>query len=289
MNSIFESNETFDDAYMDFKFISSYGKLKAVLSNTISGKINKTPIIWQMRGNKVLDTVTDCIDDVLDIDYYIVNKNTTASDLMEYDESHLYNNENDANNDNTLGFIIFDNFSSANFSLKKLILDIIRNKKLYVAKNWKIIILANIEKGNYIWEPDFAKIFNNYEYISRPKDEDYLSSDELNDNKKEDRKEDISEGFYDDSEFMDIDEAKEKIYTILYKAASKNEISPNEYIYIDEDGIVVDDESGFDPDVLYYARKADNFIDFDALAKGHVIIYTDALYKFIEETMNATK
>lgn len=292
MKSIFESAKSFEDAFVDFNVIKSDNHLLRFLIKTLAKPNQKTPLIWQMKGNQLCTAVENCIDMFRDdTDYYIVRKGLSPKDVLDYPESHIYLSKEEANSDNTSGFIIFNEFSGADASLRNFVVDLIKNNKYFVAKNWRVIVLANTDLGNKIWIPEYDRIFNNLEYDPRMKSDRYANSDEdLNDNKNENPgKENISEGFTNDTEFMSIDEAKEKIYTIIYNAALKNEISPDEYIYIDEDGIIVDSESGFDADMLYYARKASDFIDFDALSDGKVVIYTKPLYMFIEETINSDK
>lgn len=292
MKSIFESNESFADAFVDFNIIKSDNHLLRLLIKELAKPSKKVPMFWQMRGNQLRAAVEDCIEMFKDdTDYYIVPREATPEQVLNYSNgSHIYDTKEEAEQDPTTGFIIFNEFSGASQPLRDFVVDLAKGK-YNIAKNWRVLVLSNTDLGDGIWKPEFEKIFNNMEYDPRTKSDRYDNSDEdLNDSKKEGSdKDNISEGFADDTEFMSIDEAKEKIYTILYNAALKNEISPDEYIYIDEDGILVDSESGFDADMLYYARKASDFIDFDALADGDVIIYTKPLYMFIEKTINSER
>lgn len=291
MKSIFESNnKSFEDAFVDFNIIKSDNALLRFLIKILAKSNQKTPLIWQMRGNQLRAAVEDCIEMFKDdTDYYIIPKEATPEQVLNYNEGHIYSTKEEADADLTYGFIIFNEFSGTEIPLRNFVLNLVKNtSKYFIPKKWRILCLANIDLGDEFWKPEFEKLFNNLEYDPTIKSDRYDNSDEdLEDSKQEDNTQtNISEGFAEDTEFMSLDEAKDKIYTILYNAAMKHEIDPDEYIYIDEDGIIVDFESGFDADMLYYARKADNFIDFDALSDGNVVIYTTPLYRFIEETIN---
>ena len=71
------------------------------------------------------------------------------------------------------------------------------------------------------------------------------------------------------SEFIEMtkDQALSIIYNILRKAALNNELNPNEYMVIDDDGVFIGNESDFDSDVLLYAIQLKDIIDFDNISK----------------------
>lgn len=290
MRSIFESKKaTFENAFVDFKTIKTDFMLSRFLIKKLSPKHQKTGFIWQMQGNQVIPAIQDAIESFNDdTDYYIVRRDMSPQELASYTGSHLYTSQEEAAADETSGLIIIGEFTMMSPRMRNFILDIIKGKNgYYLGANWRLILTGNIHEGDEIWLPDFNDIFENVEWAPMPVSKlMYDDPDEEYESKKEGTTHsDVSESMANDTEFMSIDEAKDKIYTIIYNAAKKGEISPDEYIYIDEDGVIIDDESGFDTDILKRARKADLFIDFDALEDGDVVIYTKPLYMFIEENI----
>lgn len=289
MRSIFESQKTFENAFVDFKTIKTDFMLSRFLIKKLSPKKQKTGFIWQMQGNQLIPAIQDAIESFNDdTDYYIVRRDMSPQELASYTGSHLYTSKEEASDDETSGLIIIGEFTMMSPRMRNFILDIIKEKNgYYLGINWRLILTGNIHEGDEIWLPEFNDIFENVEWAPMPvskimyddPDEEYESM------KTDSTKPSISESMENTTGFMSVEEAKDKIYTILYNAAKKGEILPEEYIYIDEDGVIVDDESGFDTDMLRRARRADLFIDFDALEDGNVIIYTKPLYMFIEENI----
>lgn len=289
MRSIFESQKTFENAFVDFKTIKTDFMLSRFLIKKLSPKKQKTGFIWQMQGNQLIPAIQDAIESFNDdTDYYIVRRDMSPQELASYTGSHLYTSKEEASDDETSGLIIIGEFTMMSPRMRNFILDIIKEKNgYYLGINWRLILTGNIHEGDEIWLPEFNDIFENVEWAPMPVSKImYDDPDEEYESKKTDNtKPSISESMENTTGFMSVEEAKDKIYTILYNAAKKGEILPEEYIYIDEDGVIVDDESGFDTDMLRRARRADLFIDFDALEDGNVIIYTKPLYMFIEENI----
>ena len=53
-----------------------------------------------------------------------------------------------------------------------------------------------------------------------------------------------------------------KRYRIIKKGVLSGDILPGEYMIVDEDGIMIGNEYDFDADVLLYAIRIDDVVDF---------------------------
>lgn len=71
----------------------------------------------------------------------------------------------------------------------------------------------------------------------------------------------LSEGY---SEYIDVtkEKAKSLVYDVLYNGVLSGDISADEYMVIDDDGIYIGGENDFDPDVLCYAIPVNRIVDF---------------------------
>lgn len=72
----------------------------------------------------------------------------------------------------------------------------------------------------------------------------------------------MNEGMSADIEFISRDEARDIIYRIIKKGVLSGDILPGEYMIVDEDGIMIGNEYDFDADVLLYAIRIDDVVDF---------------------------
>lgn len=75
----------------------------------------------------------------------------------------------------------------------------------------------------------------------------------------------VDEGFH---ELITIDNeayALKTVISTIEKYIKSGDITPDEYIMIEDDGITVGDEYDFDADALHYAIKADDVIDFEEM------------------------
>ena len=75
----------------------------------------------------------------------------------------------------------------------------------------------------------------------------------------------IDEGFHELITIDTEENALNVVISTIEKFLKSGQISPDEYIMIEDDGITVGDEYDFDADALYYAIKADDIIDFDEM------------------------
>lgn len=66
-----------------------------------------------------------------------------------------------------------------------------------------------------------------------------------------------------DIDFKTNGEMRDVIKNIITKAVLSGDIVPGEYMIVDEDGIMIGNESDFDADVLLYAVKIDDVVDFN--------------------------
>lgn len=307
MKSIFESQKTFEDALVEFAAIRTQFDLSKFILKKMSPKKQKVGFIWQMQGNQVIPTIEDAIEGINKnatkygsgkIEYYNIGRTESIEDLLSKRYSHIYRSYEDAMSDETEGVAIVGEFTRMSPNMRKFIMSMINGENgYYLGKNWRFIVTGNVENGDDIWNDAFSRMFDSRMLELMPVSKEMYADDDDDDDgfyeskkQKAKGKSDVSESvtdYFDDPEygFMSIDEAKDKIYTIIYNAAKKGEISPDEYIFIDDDCVVVDKASGFDADTIKYARRADLFIDFDALEDGRVIIYTKPLYTFIEENV----
>ena len=53
------------------------------------------------------------------------------------------------------------------------------------------------------------------------------------------------------------------IKNIIFNGVRKNEIEPDEYIIVDDEGVLIGKESDFDSDVLYVATPISDIVDFE--------------------------
>ena len=293
MHPVFESRKNdFERYFVDFNVIKSDNMLMKVLARSLSRPSPKPLFLWQMRGNQIMSAIKNAVEQFNDdTDYYIVPRDASPDQITSYQESHMYDTEEEASLDTTTGFIIFSEFTESNENLREFVLGVINNKTMFVAKNWRIVFTGNIDEADGFWKPEFSRTFVNMEYNPVIRTDRFDDPDEEYGDESESRRDvfdsekNVSEGFSTNDRIMSPEKAKEVIYTILYNAAKKGDISSDEYIYIDKDGVIVDEADGFNPETLRMARKAENFIDFDALENGQVIIYTKPLYIFIEESI----
>ena len=97
MRSIFESQKTFENAFVDFKTIKTDFMLSRFLIKKLSPKRQKTGFIWQMQGNQVIPAIQDAIESFNDdTDYYIVRRDMSPQELASYTGSHLYTSQEEA-------------------------------------------------------------------------------------------------------------------------------------------------------------------------------------------------
>jgi len=324
MRSIFESERDFEEAYMDFKVIKTNFALSKLIIKKLSNKREKPAFIWQMQGNQVVPTIMDIIESFNDdTEYQTVNKDITPAEFVL--DQHVFESQEEANVDTSRGVYIVVNFTYMSPKMRNFIVSTIKGESgYYLGSGWRFVVTGNIDDGDSAWMPEFWDIFENVEFepvpvsVMRYDDPDFDGEDEednnYNDEEEEDDEEfipddemkdfDINGEYYNESAYrrrrgarpvyeamtsnyhaMSLDELKDEVYSILYDAAMNGEISPYEYIYIDDDSVIVDSISGFDRDMMKHAKRADLFIDFDALDDGEVIIYTRPLYRFIEENV----
>lgn len=283
----------FEDAYFKFKPIRSDNLLGRLLIRLLSTNDGKGTFLWQMRGNRIRKTVEDIINNFNDdTDYIVFSRETTPEEIKSYTDSHIYDNPTDADDDMTTGFLIFDDFTSSNPELRQFVIDMIKNNlnlgssgdNCYVATNWRIILTGNIDMGSEFWKPEYASLFNNMEYDPATRRDFYDDAEDATnesvnyDGKREEQTPELSK--------LTPDQIKERIYTILYNAIKDGEISPEEYLIINEDGVVITDENDLDPEEMEIARKIEDLVDFDAMGRGIVKIYTKPLYLYIDDVLN---
>ena len=73
----------------------------------------------------------------------------------------------------------------------------------------------------------------------------------------------MNEGMYEDIELRTADDVRDIVSGIIRKGVLSGDINPGEYMIVDDDGIMIGNESDFDADVLLYAIKIDDVVDFD--------------------------
>ena len=73
----------------------------------------------------------------------------------------------------------------------------------------------------------------------------------------------MNEGMSEDIEMRSVDDVRRLVERIITDGVSSGKILPGEYMVVDNDGVMIGDESDFDSDVLLYAIKIDDVVDFD--------------------------
>ena len=73
----------------------------------------------------------------------------------------------------------------------------------------------------------------------------------------------MNEGFAEDIEMKSVNDVRDLVEKIIKKGVASGNILPGEYMVVDNDGIMIGDESDFDADVLLYAIKIDDIVDFN--------------------------
>jgi hypothetical protein len=66
----------------------------------------------------------------------------------------------------------------------------------------------------------------------------------------------------DDILEMSIDDILLLIKKVLYNAVKSGEAKSGDYFLLDDDGVYIGDPESFDADVLFYAVKIDDVVDF---------------------------
>ena len=66
----------------------------------------------------------------------------------------------------------------------------------------------------------------------------------------------------DDILEMSIDNILLLIKKVLYNAVKSGEAKSGDYFLLDDDGVYIGDPESFDADVLFYAVKIDDVVDF---------------------------
>jgi hypothetical protein len=75
----------------------------------------------------------------------------------------------------------------------------------------------------------------------------------------------IDEEFHELVNINNENDAYKIIIRTILSSAKKGELDPDKYLLIEDDGLIIGNYSDFDSDVLYYAIKADDVVDFDTL------------------------
>lgn len=73
----------------------------------------------------------------------------------------------------------------------------------------------------------------------------------------------MNDGMSADIELRSTDDVRRIVENILRKGVLSGDVKPGEYMIVDEDGIMIGNESDFDADVLLYAIRIDDVVDFD--------------------------
>ena len=73
----------------------------------------------------------------------------------------------------------------------------------------------------------------------------------------------MNEGLAEDIEMKSVNDVRDLVEKIIKKGVVSGNILPGEYMVVDNDGIMIGDESDFDADVLLYAIKIDDIVDFN--------------------------
>ena len=66
----------------------------------------------------------------------------------------------------------------------------------------------------------------------------------------------------DDVLEMSIDDILLLAQKVIYNAVSSGEAKSGDYFLLDDDGVYIGDPESFDADVLFYAVKIDDVVDF---------------------------
>ena len=66
----------------------------------------------------------------------------------------------------------------------------------------------------------------------------------------------------DDIFEMSIDDILLLIKKVIYNAVKSGEAKSGDYFLLDDDGVYIGDPESFDADVLFYAVKIDDVVDF---------------------------
>lgn len=66
----------------------------------------------------------------------------------------------------------------------------------------------------------------------------------------------------DDIIEMSIDDILLLVKNVIYNAVKSGEAKSGDYFLLDDDGVYIGDPESFDADVLFYAVKIDDVVDF---------------------------
>lgn len=72
----------------------------------------------------------------------------------------------------------------------------------------------------------------------------------------------MNEGMSTDIELKSTDDVRRIVTNVIRKGVLSGDIKPGEYMIVDEEGIMIGNEDDFDADVLLYAIKIDDVVDF---------------------------
>ena len=82
---------------------------------------------------------------------------------------------------------------------------------------------------------------------------------------------------YEEFEIKSKSDVLNIIKNILIKGIHNNDIHPDEYVVIDDEGILIGKESDFDADVLAYATPVSDIIDFSKIDSNDDFINIDKI------------
>lgn len=300
LRNVFESSYGFEEAFENFKEITSEEALEKYIKELVIKPRNKAGFVWQVKGNHAAADIERLIKG-LDFGYAEILASDARLSIEDIEarrkEYHIYSDIEDAMNDDTIGFIHVVNFPVANEEIVKFVLSLIKgNGEFNLASGWRVICSGNIESGETIWQDSFKTIFINKEYSPKTKSQlvDY-DDDEMYDSAKT------------DDSAPKVNESNVSGYVNLLKRAYSNgDLNEGVRINLSKDGIEIKgaDEQKSVSESNQYWYGAAKFIDLetgtvneerlaDALeregifeAKAVSKKNTEKLYKKVSELMN---
>lgn len=292
-------NLSFEDICIEFPVIKGESMLNIVVKRQINKTIMDKPLfVWTMPGNRTVRDIKEIAMTVTE------NVNVYSAIGLDIDtligESNMpfYEDENEANADDTRGVTIITEFAKATPELVKFILDIFDgNSAISIPIGWKFIFISTIDEGDdATWEvTKYYKKFLNREYTTYiPDDEKYkyetifYNSNESNKIRKYNKNRSVNEvrreeEFDDDVVFITPEQSLKMIENILCNLCDTDDISSDEFILVTDDGLVIGYADEFNREEMYDAIPADSVIDFDELRRGNIVIDIEPFREVIEE------
>lgn len=279
MKSIFESTvKSFDDERLDsFKYIKKEDKFQRLLASYIEGKTTAPLFIWQMPGNRTTSYIENFVTEKygsVGLGLVSIGWNTTIDDLLS-DATHIYDSDDLATEDDSEGVLLIS-IRTTTIEQKELAKSLIAmavgtSDNLFVAPGWRVILVANAESGEDIWDPAFKKAFVNVEIdleTSSTDDEDDYDDEGLDESVRVEQ----------DFTLSSPKEAAELIKSAIKKAIEDGDAGEETLVFFDEKGIIFgepdeDDIHEYAP--LYNLSEIVNFqkyLDYGVLTFDNIII-----------------